>query len=390
MTAPITEAVPTTEATPVTPAVADTSSDTIGWDGSRNTLDQAIRSAADDHEGNKALEGLRGRTDITLTDLRTLPGTEGFTDAQLQEMWDEVQGTKATPVADAKAIARAWKVYNGDAEVTDLTKMTAAEFVEKMKHEYTANGKQHRKTYDELVRNASQGHFNAERNATLQRERQTAYESWKREEARANQLDTDKQTWNTALVAATRGDLKPLQTLVDAFQTALAAPAPAASTETEMVSREQVERDRAGQRVYNEAIMPKAQEMATKYGIDAEQIAQGIMMLVANEPPEFFTAQRLQEIVNEEIPAHIEAMLAEKGITAPTPAADPRDAEIASLKAQLAGSTTAHNSRVAQVHATRKGAPPAAAALPASGNALETPNFESANDARKWLRELKA
>lgn len=371
----------------------------LEYDGTRESIGRMVEHSANEHETTKLLEGIAAKPDITLAELRTIPGAEKLDDTQLQALWDEVQGkpkVEAAKAPSAAAVKRAWKALQGDAEVTDFSKMSAEDLL-KLTFEYNANGKPQRKAFDEIVRNAQQGHYNAERTQTLLQERNKAHTDYVQAQEQNQELTALKSVWTKAIAAGIKGDFEPLSAIMTEFQKNLdAEPETAAEPNGNMIPREEVEANQRGQVVYNDYVVPQAAALAQEYGVDQKMVADAIMYLVDLEPRPFFTPERLEQIVTVEIPRHIEAMLEAQGNTAPAAkpaAADPRDTKIAELTAALAASQTTvaatHNTRVEEVHRRRRNAPPAQTTIPVHGSGSDSPNFESADDARNWLKNLK-
>lgn len=350
-----------------------------------------VEASASEHFTTQTLETLAAKgADITVADLRALPGAEKMTDEELEAAWMSVQpGNVTLPPAKVEAPKRSWKAYNGEAEVADFSKMSAEDFL-KLQYGYSANGKEHRKTLDEVFRNASNGHYNYERTQQLMAERNTALEKWRTYEQQVTEAGKERQVWEGALHAASQGNFQPLEKMLEAYVGALGAQAPTASGPA-MIPAAQVQAERQGQQVYTTVVVPKAAELAAQYGVPQSEVADAIMALVGAEPSEFLTAERFAQIVDVELPAHIEEYM--RGKDAQAPAADTRDAEIAKLQAELAAlrtsQTSQHNRQVTEVHKRMKSAPPAAVALPAGNAGTPMPNFDSASSAREWLQNYK-
>src|SRR6476469_5010402 len=72
--------------------------------------------------------------------------------------------TASAPVttsADAQAaVARAYKMFLGDQEVTDLEKITAKQLLDEVQFGYKANKAEQKRNFEGLLRNAQQGHHN--------------------------------------------------------------------------------------------------------------------------------------------------------------------------------------------------------------------------------------
>jgi hypothetical protein len=416
----VVEAAPSTPApsaepqAPSTPAAATAapkaSESEYGWTpGERgNTIERLAREGHDNHVADTAVQALAAKGgEPSIADLRTLPGTEGMSDAQLAAMWAEVNGTaaqagqprgpdgkfapKAATEPAKPAAPRAWKVYDAQGvEITDLSKMTAEQFLQSQIG-YQANKAEQRRAFDEVVRNAQLGHYNSERMNQLLAERNTTLERARDFENRIATHTQNEQTWTAAIAAAAQGKFEPLQALVDAYNNALGQPAP--QPQQDMVPRAEIERQQAGERMWNQLVAPRSQQIAQQYGLDQGEVDQAIHIMLGAEPAEFLTRERLDQIIDTELPYHIERARAEGKIAAPAaqaaPAADARDTKIAQLERDLAAARAGtHNATVAHVHQTRRTAPPAAATASGSGGS-DVPNFSGAADAREWLRNLK-
>lgn len=350
----------------------------------RDELGRFVAKVSEDYDATKVLQEIAAKDEITLADLKMLPEAKGLSDAQLQALWNEVAGTGNKAVETPKPSApRAWKVYQGDKELSDYSKLTVEEFL-KAQFSYNANNKEHRKTWDEVIRNAQQGHYNAERMTTLQKERQHAYDQWKLLEPKVQQYENERKIWENALAAAARNDLRPMESLLAAYMDALGNPAPEALSGPQ-IDLAQVQ---AGYEVYHSTVLPEAEKIAKEHGLTTKEVADGIMLLVENEPAEFLTPQRFQQIIQIEIPTLIQQMKAEAA-----PAPDTRDQEIAELKRQLEAAqkgtaTKDHNAQVEALHKRRKSAPPAAPTVPGN-NSPDATGIEDGPSARRWLEKFK-
>jgi len=371
-----------TSAPAIEPSVpAEPQTPTGDWTGDRDDLGRFTKHVADEYDTTKILETIAAKDSITIADLKLLPEAKGYSDEQLLALWNEVNGVGNKAVAPVvPAAPRGWKTFNGDAEVTDFDKLTVAEFL-KLQHEYTANGKQHRKTLDEVFRNASQGHYNAVRMEQITKDRDTAHQQWKTLEPKVSQYEAERAVWEQSLAAVNRGDYKPLQALLDAYNEALGAPAPRAEPAV-------VDNTAAGWEMYQNTVLPAADTLAREHGLTTKEVADGIMFLVNREPVEFFTRERFDQILQVEIPHYISEMKRERT----PPATDARDAKIAELEAQLATSrgtkATEHNTQLDELHRRRKSAPPVAATIP-GGNSVDSSGISDAHSAREWLEKYK-
>jgi hypothetical protein len=382
------------------PAAAEPQNAEYEWTGDKSDIERLATEGYEQHQTDKTLQEIASAPEITVAELRKLPGTEGMSDDQLLSMWQKVNEPKGERVRDEagrftkaqekqqekvdKAVARAWKALSAEGvEVSDLSKMTAEQLLA-LQFEYNANGKPQRKGFDEIVRNAQLGHYNAERMNQITQERNKSLERARELEGKYGQLEQDKATWLGAMAAAARNEFGPLQTLLNAYMEASNAPAQAPQQQ-DMISRQQYEAERAGQQVWTNTVLPKAQELADKYGLQRDEVAEGIKLLVEREPQEFFNAQRLQQIMEHDIVYAIEQM--RRDHPAAPAGSDPRDVKIAELERKLAERATTHNSHVQQVHQRRKAAPPAPSTMPGNSN-VASGDFDSAQGARDWLRQL--
>ena len=299
-----------------------------------------------------------------------------------------------TTQADAqKAAARAWKLFKDNQELKDFdpTKMTAADFLA-LKIGYNANGKEQQRDFDGLVRNAQQGHYNESKTARLEQERQQAVENWRKYESQYTQLESQRKVWIQAVTAATRGHFDPIINIIKEFQQALDSESqPAPQVPEGYVKADEVERQRQGERVYQEVVLPEARNLAKQFGFTEEQCATAIMAMVERYPSEFMDRQVLDNIMKVELPNYLTQLREQHPLPAPEVSAEMK--KIAELEAKLAAlsgqKAEQHNSAVTAVHARREAAPPGVPTTGAGAGALETPDFESASAARKWLREQR-
>lgn len=392
MTAPV---APAPSITPATSAAPESgASSEPEYDGTRDSVRAMVRHQGDVSRGDSALAALAGKdaATISLAELRTLPGAAGLDDATLQQMWDEARGT---PKADANApaaktptnaVARAYKIFVGDAEVTDLSKITLEDVLSgKAQVEYQANNKAQRKTWDETIRNAKLGHYNAERTTQLTTERNDAFQRARDLQAQSETQAGQIRAVAKAFDAALRNDFAPLQKIIEEYNEALGAEPTASASDP---NAETAQHEATGRQVYDGYVMPEATKLAQRFGLDAAKIAEAIMYKVQSEPPESATPARLQQIVEVEMPMHLEDYARDNPVQA-----DPRDTKIAELTAALAksqgGAADTHNSHVAAVHARRAASPPAAPSLPAHSGASDDPSLESVEDAKEWMKRKR-
>lgn len=360
----------------------------------RQSVDKIFENAETEYK----VEQIAKQGEVSVADLRSLPGAEKYTDAQLQAKWESLSKPSEAPkpavdAAAPTAAARAWKAFKADGtEVTDFTGMSATDFLA-LQQEYNANGKAQRKSFDEIVRNAQLGHYNAEKAATTERERDQAYAEWKRNEAENKTLSADRAAWTHALSQARANNLAPLQLLVDEFNKAMDAGPEAAVPETAPMSRAEYEQQLAGTHVMNTVVAPAVSSLATRYDLPPADVQKAVEMLIERTPAEFMSPAKLNAILHQDMPYYIEEMKRANG-TAAAPAA-PADnsaltAKIAELEGKLAANANVHNNRVAAIHEKRKAAPSAVGSVAGANDGIASPDFEGPHDARKWLKGLKA
>ena len=387
MTAPVAPAVD------VAPAAPTPAPEAPSYDGNVN-ISEMVQKASNDYETAHIVEGFQGRSveSITLDDIRALPGAQGMNDEQLQALWDEAKGTKQapapeTPVAPAKP--RAYKIMLDGKEVADVEALSAKDLL-RAKVQYQANNKAQEKTWDEVVRNAQLGHYNAERTNQLTTERNNAFTQVRELTAKLTEADVRDRAIAKAFDAARREDYEPLKTLIEKYAESVDAEAEVPQGNT--TTAEQQAAFARGQQVMENYVKPIAQNLATQFeGVTAEEIQTGIEMLIGREPAETFSAARLEQICNVEIPQYLQEMLDARA-SAPK-VEDPRDKEIAELKAALAKQNTAsaatQNARLDEVHARRRAAPAPLPAIPSSAATMEIPQINSAEDAMEFLKKFK-
>jgi hypothetical protein len=298
-------------------------------------------------------------------------------------------------VADTQAaVAKAWKLYRDGKEVADFdpTKMTAAEFLT-LKVGYNANGKEHQRDFEGILRNAQQGHYNAQKAMQIEQEREHALRQWKENEGKVTTYEGERKVWQQALTAATRGNFEPLRLIVAEFQKAIDAGEPEAPQVPEgYVAQADLDRQAAGEQVYQQHILPAAEKLAKEYGFTQQQVATAIMKLVEMEPAEYLTMQKLQNIMQVELPAMMRDLREQNPIQPPEPTAEQKRIEV--LEAQIAKlsgkEVETKNAAVTAAHKRAAVAPPGVETVPGGSDAsLETPNWDTAHGARDWLRNLK-
>src|SRR6266404_3673155 len=187
------------------------------------------------------IEELAGKEDITLDDLRQIPGAEGLSDAQLQAEWDKAQKEAGVEGDDPSLSAKElpFPVYDAQGNKVTADKVTLDDLISgKVQIGYNAMDKEQRKTLTEVLRNASQGH------------------------------------WTAALNALAFGDNKPMANLLNAYKAELGKTgnAPPAGFVAEDTIRQQRELEQAGLQWWTSEGLPQVYDIATKYGADRAEV----------------------------------------------------------------------------------------------------------------------
>jgi hypothetical protein len=301
--------------------------------------------------------------EITVEHLRKLPGASAHTDEELEAMWQAAQ-TPPKP--------RSYKFYKEDAEVADLQGLSAEDLLN-MQFGYTAMGKEQRRNLDEIIRNAQMGHFQEARYQQIMSDRNSVYEKYQNADKQLSNYANDRKLLEYALMQYTQGNEKPLGQLIDAFkQQAAALP----EIEQQQAGPD-YQAEAEGQRVYYEVIVPQAYQIAQQYGANAQEIANAIVQMVQNEPEEFLTQERFQQILTVEIPY----LLEQNGYAAKQQAAA-KD-EVGELKKELAALKAGQKN--AAVTAAKKKVPPSGqGSTPSGGDTL--PEIKNRQQMKDYLR----
>lgn len=289
--------------------------------------------------------------DVTFEDLRALPGTEDLKDDELQKLWDDAQkGDEETAKDEAEAIAdavdgtvvqtpRGYKIYDdAGKEIVDLTKISASDLLDKMKFGYKANGNEHRKSMNDLLRTTSFGHVNEAKVGRLEAERNAANQRVDQLAPLVERLNRSNAGVKYAMTQYAMGNADPLAKLLESFKDSLGREGlelPAhRSNEPEPTSQLET----AGLRIWHEEIRPAAHEVADRYGAIREEVEKAIQDFIEKEPAEGIRA-KVDAYLKYEIPL----LLENAGYRESAPAAKPvvlsdfdrLKAENAAMKSQL-------------------------------------------------------
>jgi hypothetical protein len=293
---------------------------------------------------------------------------------------DGEEGTEDTDVQPF-TLPNGLKLYGEDGkEITDFSKLTLQQLLDnKMQWGYNALGKEQKKALTEVFRNASLGHYNEQKMQSLAQERTKAYEMYSQIKKEHEEWAQDRQVWLSVLTSAAQGNVEPLKKLIQAY--GAESSKVGGSVSSEISPEQEAEYDRAGQ----EWVNTEANRLATQYGANPLEIAQAIVYLANQEPREFLTQDKLNAIVQYEIPALLEKhQYSQKngGVKAEPAAND----EVAALKKQVAElMADKQNSQTQKVRDKQKKAPPAGGGS-TSGAGSSVPAFKTREQYKEWIR----
>jgi len=353
-------------------------------DGLRQAaLEEGIEAASGADESaveetvDETVERLAEKEELTVADLRELAGkdAEGLTDEQLIAEYE-----KAEKAGEYKLPFPVYDVQGN--KIDDVSKLTVQDLLDgKVQIGYNAMGKEQRKALADVLRVAANGHLNESKMATTLAERNQSYERLQEIRKEHEQWAADRKVWQAALNAAAAGNVDPLQRIINAYVTESGrVDATPASPETDRAL------EAAGQQFVLTTIVPTAYKLAADYGADATEVTNAILAAIQNEPVEFLTREKIQQIMEYEIPSLLEQNgYARNGAVAQADGggSNPLAAEVAALKARLQELTADKaNSRTA---ALRRKAPAAGGgSVSSAGDSM--PAMKSREDMKRWLR----
>lgn len=345
------------------------------------------------------LEELSGKENVTIDDLRKIPGTEGMSDEQLTAAWDKAQkeaGGEDGAAADTK-IEVPFPVYDAAGNKIASDKVTLGDLLSgKALVGYQAMGKEQRKSLSDVLRNASQGHWNEHRYTTVQGQYREASAKVGTLEGQVKEFETQREQWNSALTALITGNNAPMRALVEAYKNALgrtgqAVPEGYVPQEQVQAERENAER---GMQWWTEVGLPSAYELSNKYGADSKEVQGAIQWYINNEPN--LTPQRIEEIIKYDVPylleqngykANGEPASGSNATGTVTPAGSNNEVEtlkqqIAALTQRITGSA---NDRTQAVRDKQRKTPPAGSGA-TSGAGESMPSFKSRAEMKEYLQ----
>lgn len=290
-------------------------------------------------------------SEATIEQLREMAGADAadMTDEQLTAAWKKIQtGDDAKVEGDGttKDAAPEWKRHYGllDHEgkaLADLKMAIAAGDVpDKLRFKLAIDGQEKVYGLDDLVRQAERSVLEARRNASLTQQRNQAAEEADKLRDEVKSANDDRSLWARALADPTGEVFKQIQAAWQQAPTGSRVDAPAAVVDKGN-----------GEQEYQQTIVPQLERLAGSYTKDGNPLpaTESLRLFRAVDMAfraacaregRFLTNDRIREIITYDIPQG----LADAGYhpmnaaVAPKPSAgavDPRDAEIAALKAQI-------------------------------------------------------
>lgn len=341
--------------------------------------------------------------DLTVEDLRKLPGSEDLTDEQIMAEWNKAvkaaggtEGAAQAAAGSTETFKLPFPVYDANGNKIDaLEKISVRDLLEgKLQIGYNALGKEQRKTLAEALRNASMGHFNEQKYNTTIQERNQVQQQAEQYRQQVEQFTNERKVWDAALNALSQGNVEPMKRLAQAYQQALTQ-MPAQNIPG-MVSIESVraeqEQTAAGQRFINDTILPAASDIAKRYGADLKEV-QGAIEHFIKRDLHFLTREKIDQIIQYEVPQLFEAngytasteaagQTNQSGQQQPTPSSEVAELKktVEALQARVAGTRNAATEKV-----RNKKAPPAGGgATPGAGDSM--PSFKSRSQMKAWMQ----
>lgn len=340
--------------------------------------------------------------DLTVEDLRRLPGSEDMSDDELKAEWAKAVATAEGQTADTDAegitageFKLPFPIYDAQGnKIEAFEKVSLRDLLEgKLQIGYQAMGKEQRKTLTEAIRNASLGHWNEQKyNLTLQERNQVSQQL---AEAR-NQIssfNSQQKVWDAALTALAMGNIEPMKKLATAYQAALTQlpQQQPGMVSVDQVRQEQLEYERGLQYIQG-TIIPASVDIATRYGANPQEVLKAVEWYLQREPPEFLTQEKIQSIIQYEVPALLEAngyTVNDNNRQATGANTAGGNAEVEELKrtvaALQASVADAKNAKTQAVREKAKKAPPAGGgSTPGAGDSM--PSFKSRSQMKAWMQ----
>lgn len=340
--------------------------------------------------------------EITVEDLRKLPGAEDLTDEELLTEWNKAQaaagGEKGEDDEGGLPDKLPFPLYDTKGnEIKDISKVSLSDFLTgKVQVGYQAMDKEQRKAFGDLVRVAQLGHHNEKQSASSRSERDIAIKQYREQKAQNDAWAQDRQVWDKALTAYFQGNKAPMEALAKAYAAELskmpAANIPGMISESD--ARALSEANAAGQTFYYETIVPRTSDLAKQYGADPKEVAQTALWLIDKEPQEFLTKEKIEAILSYDLPRVIEEhgyKIGQVGPNASQPVSantrpDPKVAQLEKQIQELSATIAKQaNARTAEARSKSRRVPPAGGgSVPSAGDSM--PAFKSREQMKDWLR----
>lgn len=362
-------------------------------DSSSTSREDIVNDTYDEGIEEAIVDALADKTDITLDDLRQIPGTEGMSDEQLQAAWDKAQKDEGIGSnADAATkVELPFPVYDDRGNKIASDKVTLGDLLSgKALVGYNAMGKEQRKSLSDVLRNASQGHWNEHRYTTVQGQYKEATQKLTSAEKELTSAREMQKQWESALTAISMGNSAPMAAIVNAYKAALgktnATPEGFVPQDQVAAERENAER---GMQWWTDVGMPAAYDIASNYKADAKEVQGAIQYYINNEPN--LTPDRIEEIIKYDVPMLLEqnGYKAGVGVVATSGSNGGNVDEIAELKKQIAALSgrvaSDTNTRTNTIREKGKKTPPAGSG--ATGGAGDSmPSFKSRQEMKDYLQ----
>jgi hypothetical protein len=185
------------------------------------------------------------------------------------------------------------------------------------------------------------------------------------------------------------GNIEPLKRLATAFKNEMTkGPQDIPGYTSNDQVRQEQEENEAGQQYINNTIIPAGIDIATRYGADPKEVMGAIEWFIRREPPQFLTKEKLEQIVQYDVPQAFEA----QGYNAngkgspvhPQPSGDVEELKktVAALQSRIAET---NNAKVENLRTKSKKSPPAGGgATPGAGDSM--PAFKSRSQMKAWMQ----
>ena len=358
-------------------------------------IDEALTEGEAEARSEEVINELAEKPgELTLEDLKRLPGAEDMSDAEIQAEWAKAQQTARGEKVETQQTTEEFKlpfpIYDAHGnKIEALDKIGLRDLLSgKLTVGYNALGKEQRKTLAEIRRNASMGHFNEEKYNTALAERNRVNDKVLELQKQVDQIAIERNTWNAALTALAMGNIEPMKKLAQAYQSELtkmpqAAPGMVPISQVEAEQRQVAD----GQRFITEVIIPAAMDIAKRYDADPKEVAGAIEFMIRRDLG-FLTKEKVEQIIQYEVPALFE----EKGYTVGGGGAGHTTGgsdELTTLKQQVAAlqervASKANEATKATREKQRKAPPAGGGATPGAGDSM--PSFSSRSQMKAWMQ----